>query len=139
MYSLITFYPFQFIRSDSFISIQRAFLDASLGFASGVMLAASYWSLLAPAIEMSAQSGTYGAEGEWAFVPVAVGFLLGAVFVYAADVLMSHLGVRSPVALRMHEIGQTFVHCSVHNRSFQFWRTTNRLVLLLASKRDAPR
>ena len=52
------------------------------------MTAASYWSLLAPAIEMAESSGNYGSEGQWAFVPVAIGFTLGAVFVYAADVFM---------------------------------------------------
>ena len=45
--------------------LQRKLLDASLGFAGGVMLAASYWSLLEPAIEMAEKSGTYGKEGNW--------------------------------------------------------------------------
>ncbi|XP_048869871.1 LOW QUALITY PROTEIN: zinc transporter ZIP11 [Brienomyrus brachyistius] len=68
---------------------QRRILDGSLGFAAGVMLAASYWSLLAPAIDMAEDSGKYGA---FAFVPVAVGFTLGAAFVYLADLLMPALG-----------------------------------------------
>ena len=55
------------------------------------MTAASYWSLLAPAIEMAEQSGYYGSEGQWAFVPVAVGFALGALFVYSTDVLLPYL------------------------------------------------
>lgn len=55
------------------------------------MTAASYWSLLAPAIEMAELSGLYGSNGEWAFIPVAVGFVLGAVFVYGADVFMPYL------------------------------------------------
>ncbi|BFZ18012.1 hypothetical protein BsWGS_21050 [Bradybaena similaris] len=75
-----------------FSSTQRKVLDGSLGFAAGVMLAASYWSLLAPAIEMAETSGTYGSSGQWAFIPVAVGFLLGAVFVYAADLFIPHSG-----------------------------------------------
>ncbi|PNJ87558.1 SLC39A11 isoform 8 [Pongo abelii] len=59
-------------------------------FSSGqVMLAASYWSLLAPAVEMATSSGGFGA---FAFFPVAVGFTLGAAFVYLADLLMPHLG-----------------------------------------------
>ncbi|XP_060242441.1 zinc transporter ZIP11 isoform X4 [Meriones unguiculatus] len=59
-------------------------------FSSGqVMLAASYWSLLAPAVEMATSSGGFGA---FAFFPVAVGFTLGATFVYLADLLMPHLG-----------------------------------------------
>ena len=56
-----------------------------------VMTAASYWSLLAPAIEMASQSELYGKEGQFAFVPVSVGFLLGAAFVYYADVFMTYL------------------------------------------------
>ena len=52
----------------------RKFLDASLGFAAGVMTAASFWSLISPAIEMADESGVYG---DFAFVPVAIGFALG--------------------------------------------------------------
>lgn len=73
-----------------FSSGQKRILDGSLGFAAGVMLAASYWSLLAPAIDMAEDSGKYGA---FAFLPVAVGFTLGAAFVYAADLAMPSLGV----------------------------------------------
>lgn len=72
-----------------FSSGQRRILDGSLGFAAGVMLAASYWSLLAPAVEMATSSGGFGA---FAFFPVAVGFTLGAAFVYLADLLMPYLG-----------------------------------------------
>ncbi|XP_070527306.1 zinc transporter ZIP11 isoform X3 [Cardiocondyla obscurior] len=85
---------------------QRKLLDVSLGFAAGVMVAASYWSLLAPAIEMATKSKIYGAEGEYAFVPVAVGFLVGAAFVYGTDVLISTLGIQSPnVLLAMQSVG----------------------------------
>ncbi|XP_033468139.1 zinc transporter ZIP11 isoform X2 [Epinephelus lanceolatus] len=73
-----------------FSSRQKRILDGSLGFAAGVMLAASYWSLLAPAIEMAEDSGKYGS---FAFLPVAVGFTLGAAFVYFADLAMPLLGV----------------------------------------------
>ena len=55
------------------------------------MTAASYWSLLAPAIEMAEESGLYGEAGEWAFIPVAFGFLLGATFVWGADQLLPHV------------------------------------------------
>uniref|UniRef100_A0A1A8CZI2 Zinc transporter ZIP11 n=2 Tax=Nothobranchius kadleci TaxID=1051664 RepID=A0A1A8CZI2_NOTKA len=75
-----------------FSSRQKRILDGSLGFAAGVMLAASYWSLLAPAIDMAEDSGKYGS---FAFLPVAVGFTLGAAFVYFADLLMPLLGVGS--------------------------------------------
>ncbi|NWZ86119.1 S39AB protein, partial [Poecile atricapillus] len=50
----------------------------------GVMLAASYWSLLAPAIEMAEESGTFGA---FSFFPVAAGFALGAAFVLSRELL----------------------------------------------------
>ncbi|XP_061823235.1 zinc transporter ZIP11-like isoform X2 [Nerophis lumbriciformis] len=73
-----------------FSSRQKHILDGSLGFAAGVMLAASYWSLLAPAIDMAEDSGKYGS---FAFLPVAVGFTLGAAFVYFADVALPLLGV----------------------------------------------
>nr|XP_020764503.1 zinc transporter ZIP11-like [Odocoileus virginianus texanus] len=72
-----------------FSSGQRRILDGSLGFAAGVMLAASYWSLLAPAVEMATASGGFGSL---AFLPMAVGFALGAAFVYLADLLMPHWG-----------------------------------------------
>ena len=49
------------------------------------MLAASYWSLLAPAVEMTDQSGLYG---PLTFLPVSLGFIAGALFVYLADLLL---------------------------------------------------
>ena len=52
------------------------------------MLAASYWSLLAPAIEMAEDSGSYGA---FVFVPVSIGFVAGALFVAGADFLLPYL------------------------------------------------
>lgn len=61
----------------------RLFTDVSLGFAAGVMTAASFWSLLAPAIEISETS-----MGALAFIPVAVGFAAGSAFVHLADRIM---------------------------------------------------
>ena len=58
------------------------------------MVAASFWSLLDPAIEMAQNSKLYGQDGEYVFAPVSLGFLLGALFVYATDVLLTHLGIR---------------------------------------------
>jgi solute carrier family 39 (zinc transporter), member 11 len=66
-----------------------------LGFSAGVMVAASFWSLLAPAIELAGDSKLYGSHGQFAFVPVAIGFLLGAVFVYATDKVITYLGINS--------------------------------------------
>mmetsp|Transcript_12778 Transcript_12778/g.19158 ORF Transcript_12778/g.19158 Transcript_12778/m.19158 type:complete len:340 (-) Transcript_12778:77-1096(-) len=67
---------------------KQQFLDASLGFAAGVMLAASYWSLLAPAIEMSEE------QGSWAFLPASIGFVLGALLVYAGEVFLHSMGAK---------------------------------------------
>uniref|UniRef100_A0A915PRJ4 Zinc transporter ZIP11 n=1 Tax=Setaria digitata TaxID=48799 RepID=A0A915PRJ4_9BILA len=61
----------------------KKLLDISLGFAAGIMTAASFWSLLAPAIELSEAE-----LGVFAFLPVAVGFAAGAGFVYGADRIM---------------------------------------------------
>jgi ZIP family zinc transporter len=55
-----------------FKTMNRVVLDGMLGFTGGVMVAASFWSLLAPAIEMSK------GEGFVKVIPAAVGFLLGA-------------------------------------------------------------
>ncbi len=65
--------------------VNRAFLDAMLGFAAGVMIAASFWSLLVPAIEL--------AEGQSlpAWLPAAVGFLAGGAFLRLTDALLPHL------------------------------------------------
>jgi len=67
--------------------ISRKVLDGMLGFAGGVMIAASYWSLLAPAIEMS--------EGKDipAWVPAVVGFLLGGIFLRGIDAVLPHLHI----------------------------------------------
>jgi zinc transporter, ZIP family len=68
-----------------FKSINRKILDAMLGFAAGVMIAASYWSLLAPAIEMAESSNLP------AWVPATSGFLLGGAFLWLIDKLLPHL------------------------------------------------
>jgi len=68
-----------------FKSISRRILDSMLGFAAGVMIAASYWSLLAPAIEMAEASGMS------AWVPATGGFLMGGGFLWLVDKLLPHL------------------------------------------------
>ena len=55
------------------------------------MLAASYWSLLNPAIEMAEKSESWGPQGRLAFIPVSIGFAFGAAFVFAADKLLPYL------------------------------------------------
>lgn len=70
-----------------FKKINRAVFDGMLGFTGGVMLAASFWSLLAPSIAMSE------GEGFMKVMPAAIGFLLGASFLYGLDQIMPHLHV----------------------------------------------
>ncbi len=70
-----------------FKSINRTTLDGMLGFAAGVMIAASFWSLLAPAIEM--------AEGSW--IPATSGFLLGGLFLWLVNKVLPHLHLGRPV------------------------------------------
>ena len=69
-----------------------------LGFASGVMVAASVWSLLIPAMQMEE------AKGAWAVLPAAVGFLLGIAFLLTLDELTPHLhiGTDTPEGPRSH-------------------------------------
>ena len=69
-----------------------------LGFASGVMVAASVWSLLIPAMDMNADSGS------WAVMPAAVGFLLGIAFLLLIDELTPHLhiGTNKPEGMKSH-------------------------------------
>lgn len=70
-----------------FKSMKRAVLDGMLGFTGGVMIAASYWSLLAPAIEMAESQGQAG------WIPAGIGFAGGALFLFALDKLMPHLHI----------------------------------------------
>ena len=99
-----------------FKTMSRMALDGMLGFTGGVMVAASFWSLLAPGIEMSP------GEGFVKVIPAAVGFGLGALFLYGLDKILPHLhinfkdsekeGVKSPwhrttllvSAITMHNI-----------------------------------
>ena len=65
--------------------LNRLVQKALLGFASGVMVAASVWSLLIPAMEMSESMGRF------AFVPAAVGLMVGIAFLLLLDVAVPHL------------------------------------------------
>ncbi|MEK9197313.1 ZIP family metal transporter [Ureibacillus sp. 179-F W5.1 NHS] len=66
-------------------NFNQRFLDSMLGFAGGVMIAASFWSLLSPALEM-AEGGRFPS-----WLSVAIGFLLGGAFLFAIDKLLPHL------------------------------------------------
>ncbi len=97
-----------------FKNMNRVALDGMLGFTGGVMIAASFWSLLSPAIEMSK------GEGFIKVIPAAVGFALGALFIFGLDKILPHLhinfqeteGVKSPwqrttllvLAITLHNI-----------------------------------
>ena len=97
-----------------FKNMNRIVLDGMLGFTGGVMIAASFWSLLAPAIAMSE------GEGFVKVFPAAVGFGLGALFIFGLDKTLPHLhinfktaeGIKSPwqrttllvLAITMHNI-----------------------------------
>ncbi|MCW1146818.1 MULTISPECIES: ZIP family metal transporter [Flavobacterium] len=97
-----------------FKTMNRVVLDGMLGFTGGVMVAASFWSLLAPAIEMSE------GDGFIKVIPAAVGFLLGAIFIFGLDKVLPHMhinfketeGIKSPwqrttllvLAITLHNI-----------------------------------
>ncbi len=68
--------------------VNMRLLDVMLGFAAGVMIAASFWSLLAPAIEMS----------DGSFVPAVIGFLAGGLFLRLIDAILPHLHLNMPRA-----------------------------------------
>lgn len=68
-----------------FKSIKKSVLNGMLGFAAGVMIAASFWSLLAPSIAMAEELG------QVAWITASVGFLVGGGFLYLVDKLLPHL------------------------------------------------
>lgn len=74
-----------------FKTINRRVLDTMLGFAAGVMIAASFWSLLAPAIDMAEADGIPG------WLPAVTGFLLGGVFLWGIDKILPHLHIGYPI------------------------------------------
>ncbi|MEA1887639.1 MAG: ZIP family metal transporter [Bacteroidota bacterium] len=73
-----------------FATIRKRLLNAMLGFAAGVMIAASFWSLLKPAIEMTVE------QGEIAWVPATIGFLAGGAFLLLIDKILPHLHMGLP-------------------------------------------
>lgn len=70
--------------------VHQGLLDSMMGFAAGVMIAASFWSLLLPAIEIAEFQGVAG------WIPALVGFLLGGAFLRLADFLLPHLHIGLP-------------------------------------------
>lgn len=70
-----------------FKSIHRNVLNGMLGFAAGIMIAASFWSLLNPAIKMAEEAGVAG------WIPAVSGFLLGGFFLWIVDKLLPHMHI----------------------------------------------
>ena len=98
-----------------FKSLNRKVMDAMLGFTAGVMIAASYWSLLAPAIEMSENS----ILPKW--LPPAIGFLLGGATLYFMDKILPHLHLgyatkdAEGIATTWHRTTLTVIAIALHN------------------------
>lgn len=69
--------------------LNRKFEKLLLGFASGVMIAASIWSLMIPSIKMAEE------QGKVAWIPASIGFLLGIIFLLVLDCLIPHLHLDS--------------------------------------------
>jgi len=74
-----------------FKRINRNVLNGMLGFAAGVMIAASFWSLLAPAIEMTTEVSSLPV-----WIPAVIGFLVGGFFLWLADRIIPHLHLGFP-------------------------------------------
>ncbi len=91
--------------------IEKKVLDLMLGFAAGVMIAASYWSLLAPALELSADLGGL------VWLPAVIGFLAGGAFLRLVDLVLPHLHLFQP------ESGAEGIHTT--------WRRTTLLILAI--------
>ncbi|HYE54178.1 MAG TPA: ZIP family metal transporter [Chitinophagaceae bacterium] len=100
-----------------FKKLNRGILDPMLGFTGGVMVAASFWSLLSPSIEMSER--LYSPEWKW--VPAAVGFLLGAMFLFVLDKLTPHLHINfgvtetEGVKTQLHRTTLLVLAITLHN------------------------
>ena len=98
-----------FMRGEMSVRLQKTLL----GFASGVMVAASVWSLLIPAMEMEAVQGT------WSVLPAALGFLLGMGFLLLIDELTPHLhiGADKPegVRSRLSRTAMLALAVTIHN------------------------
>ncbi len=74
-----------------FKTVEKKYLDGMLGFAAGVMIAASFWSLLAPSIDLAEEMGAI----PW--IPPVVGFLMGGVFLRLLDRVLPHLHIGEPI------------------------------------------
>ena len=78
-----------------FNSSNRKILDTALGFTGGVMIAASFWSLLSPSIAYVEMQNEMGLSTMPVWLPPAIGFFLGALFLYILDKIIPHLHIFS--------------------------------------------
>src|SRR5690606_12889888 len=99
-----------------FKGLHRCVLDAMLGFMGGVMVAASFWSLLNPAIEMSEKM-----YPNMIWMPAAVGFFLGAMFIFVLDKFTPHLHINfgveesEGVKTKLHRTTLLILAITLHN------------------------
>ncbi|MGZ8558609.1 MAG: ZIP family metal transporter [Chitinophagaceae bacterium] len=99
-----------------FKGVNRRSLDMMLGFSGGVMIAASFWSLLEPAIEMSGKL-----YPGWKWFPAAVGFLSGSLFIYFLDKLVPHLHINfekvesEGIKTKWHQTTLLIIAITLHN------------------------
>ncbi len=99
-----------------FKTLSRGVLDPMLGFTGGVMVAASFWSLLNPAIEISEKM-----YPGYSWLPAAAGFLAGALFIYFLDKVMPHLHLNFGLAetegikTRLHKTTLLILAITLHN------------------------
>ncbi len=101
-----------------FRKVSRKLLDVMMGFAAGVMIAASFWSLLAPAIDYA-----HADYGKLAWLPAAVGFLLGGFSLRLIDALVPHLHLGKEVSeaegiqpkKKLSKTALLFLAITIHN------------------------
>ena len=103
-----------------FKHISRKLLDIMMGFAAGVMIAASFWSLLQPSIEYAENS-----YGSLAWLPAAVGFLAGGFFLRLIDAIVPHLhmskeieeaeSIHTPREKKLSKTTLLFLAITIHN------------------------
>ena len=103
-----------------FKNISRKLLDIMMGFAAGVMIAASFWSLLDPSLTYATQNG----YGKWSWFPAAAGFLLGGVALRLIDAVVPHLHLGNDISKaegiqpRKKKLSKTallFLAITIHN------------------------
>ena len=99
-----------------FKNMHRGILDPMLGFTGGVMVAASFWSLLNPAIEISEKL-----YPGYSWMPAASGFLAGALFIFCLDKLMPHLHLNfglsetEGIKSKLHKTTLLILAITLHN------------------------